>query len=157
MQGFTLMEALIGFLILTIGMLGVASLQAFSLKAGKTAVYSSVAMIKVEELFESMRINNSAAALAQYVGGGTLHNCTGANDCTQVLLAQDDVFLWNQDLSTGLPGTAAAVVAFTAPAAPSRLATMSVTISWQERDKDSTGFVNKSYATTANICTQAPC
>ena len=157
MQGFTLMEALIGFLILTIGMLGIASLQAVSLKVGKTAVYNSVAMMKVEELFESMRINNSALALAAYTGAGLAHNCTGTNACSSLFLAQDDVFLWEQNLKAGLPGSATTTVLFTAPTAPSKMALMSITINWQERAKNTTGFVNKNYTTTANICTAVPC
>ena len=78
-RGFTLLEALIGFLILSIGMLGIASLQAISLKAGKTSVYGSVAIMKVDELFESMRANPSV--LASYTGAGSFHGCTAVKIC----------------------------------------------------------------------------
>lgn len=151
------MEALIGFLILTIGMLGIASLQAISLKAGKTSVYSSVAMMKVEELFESMRTNPSAAALAAYAGVGVNNSCSGVNECTPVQLAQDDVYWWEQNLTAGLPGAATTSVTFTPAVAPSRLATMNITVNWQERNKDATGSVAKSYSTTVNICNVVPC
>jgi type IV pilus assembly protein PilV len=156
-RGFTLLEALIGFLILTIGMLGIASLQAISLKAGKTSVYSSVAMMKVEELFESMRANSSAAALTEYAGAGANNGCTGTNACSDVLLAQDDVFWWKTNLKAGLPGAATTTVVYTPAVAPSKLATVNITINWVERDKDSSSSVGKSYSTTANICTAVPC
>ena len=156
-RGFTLMEALIGFLILTIGMLGIASLQAISLKAGKTTVYSSVAMMKVEELFESMRANPSAAALAAYTGAGVSHSCSGTNECTDVQLAQDDVFWWEQNLTAGLPGAATTTVTYTAAVAPSRMATVNITVNWKERNKNAAGSIDKSYTTTANICTVIPC
>jgi type IV pilus assembly protein PilV len=156
-RGFTLLEALIGFLILSIGMLGIASLQAISLKAGKTTVYSSVAMMKVEELFESMRANPSAAALAAYAGAGAYNACNGSNECSEVQLAQDDVFWWKTNLKAGLPDAATTTVVYTPAVAPSKLATVNITVNWVERDKDSTGSVSKSYSTTANICTVVPC
>jgi type IV pilus assembly protein PilV len=156
-QGFTLLEALIGFLILSIGMLGIASLQAISLKAGKTSVYGSVAMMKVDELIESMRANPSALALAEYTGAGANNGCTGVKECSDVELAQDDVFRWKQDLTVGLPSTATTTVVYTPAAAPSKLATMNITVNWDERDKDSSGSVSKSYTTTVNICTVVPC
>jgi type IV pilus assembly protein PilV len=156
-RGFTLLEALIGFLILTIGMLGIASLQAISLKAGKTSVYSSVAMMKVEELFESMRANPSAAALTEYAGAGLNNGCTGTKECTDVELAQDDVFWWKTNMKAGLPGAATTAVVYTPAVPPSKLATVNITINWDERDKDSSSSVSKSYSTTANICTVVPC
>ena len=159
-RGFTLLEALLGFLILSIGMLGIASLQAFSLKAGKTSVYGSVAMMKVDELFESMRINNSAAALAAYAaagaGVGIDNSCSGVTICTDVQLAQDDVFWWKQNLTDNLPASAATSVTVT-PSALSQIATVQVDVTWWERKKDGTGGVKKTYTTTADICTAIPC
>ncbi len=158
-QGFTLLEALIGFLILSIGMLGIASLQAISLKAGKTAVYGSVAMMKVEELFESMRANPNA--LAEYAGDGASKGCTGTIDCTDAELAQDDVYWWKQNLLAGLPAAATTVVTVTPAVAPSKMATVKIDITWSERNKDTTegadSSVSKTYTTTANICTEIPC
>lgn len=154
-RGFTLLEALIGFMILSIGMLGIASLQAVSLKAGKTAVYGSVAMMKVEELFESMRANPTV--LATYAMAGINNACTGIKNCTATELAQDDKFWWTQNLTAGLPGAATTVVTVTAPVAPSKMASVKIDVIWKERDKDATGSVDKTYTTTADICTDSPC
>ena len=154
-RGFTLLEALISFMILSIGMLGIASLQAISLKAGKTSVYSSVAMMKVDELIESMRINPSA--LASYTGGGTNNSCTGTKLCTDVKLAQDDVYWWKQNLKAGLPSAVTTVVTITAAVAPSKMASVKVDVGWKERSKDATGSVDKTFSTIANICTEIPC
>ena len=162
-RGFTILEALLGFLILAIGMLGIASLQALSLKAGKTSIYNSVAMMKVDELFESMRANSSAAALSAYAtasagtGTGTNNSCTGTKDCTGEQLAQEDVFWWKKNLKAGLPGAATASVAVTAPAGASKMAIATITVSWQERSKDSETASDKAYVATANICTENPC
>ena len=157
-QGFTLLEAIIGFLILTIGMLGIGSLQGLSLKAGKTAVYGSVAAMKIDELFESMRTN--PGALASYTGGGGANGCTGtAAICTAEEIAADEAFLWQQSLTAGLPaGTSSEVVIVNAPVAPSMLATVRVSISWQERSETADGDPeDKTYSLTADICTGNPC
>lgn len=154
-RGFTLLEAMIGFLVLSIGMLGIASLQGISLKAGKTSVYASVAMMKAEELLESMRINSTA--LGDYVGGVGTNNSCSTVDCAPDKLAQDDLFWWNKNLKAGLPDAATAAIAVTAPAAGSKMATVTVAISWDERDKDVGGSIARAFATTSSICTAAPC
>lgn len=156
--GFTLLEALIGFLILSIGMLGIASLQAISLKAGKTSVYGSVAIMKVDELFESMRANPSV--LASYTDPvGFDHGCTAVKICRPFELAEEDVFWWKSNLKAGLPSSATTVVALTAAVPPSNMATVIISVSWSERNKNATGSVNvnKTYKATSNICTTEPC
>lgn len=159
-RGFTLLEALIGFLILAIGMLGIASLQAISLKSGKTSVYSSVAMMKVEELLESMRSNPTPAALVAYAaagaGPGADNGCTTGATCTPAGLAQDDVFWWKNDLLESLPATTTTTVTYTPALAPSKLATVQVGVNWSERDKDTGGSIARTYSTTADICTNIP-
>lgn len=154
-RGFTLLEALISFMILSIGMLGIASLQAISLKSGKTSVYGSVAMMKSDELVESMRANPTA--LATYAGGGSKNSCTGTAICSDVQLAQDDVYWWKQNLKAGLPSAVTTAVTITAPVAPSKMATVKVDVGWKERSKDTTGSVSKSYSTIAYVCTEIPC
>ena len=165
-KGFTLLEALIGFLILSIGMLGIASLQAISLKAGKTSVYNSVALMKTEELLESMRVNPSATALAMYqtasAGAGTDKSCS-TNTCDEQELAQDDVYWWKKNLTAGLPGAATASVvldATGAAAAAAKMTEVTVTVNWKERHTSDTGNttgVAKSHTTTAFICNEIPC
>lgn len=154
-RGFSLLEALLGFMILSIGMLGIASLQAISLKSGKTSVYGSVAMMKVDELIESMRANPSA--LSTYTGAGVSNACTGTKTCTAAELAADDVYIWKQNLKAGLPGAATTAVSVTAATAPSKMATVKVDVSWKERNKDTGGSIDKTYSTTAFICTEIPC
>ncbi len=155
-RGFTLIEALIGFFILSIGMLGIASLQTLSLKAGKTSVYASVAMIKVDGLIESMRANPTA--LATYAGAGAFQGCWDTAVCDETQLANDDVYLWKKNLTAGLPSNVSTTVIITAPVfASSKMSTVAVTVSWKERGKSSNTSVTKSYATAATICTANPC
>jgi type IV pilus assembly protein PilV len=154
-RGFTLLEALISFMILSIGMLGIASLQAISLKAGKTSVYGSVAMMKADELIESIRAN--ASALSSYTGAGINNSCTGAAVCSDVQLAQDDVYWWKQHLKAGLPEAVTTSVTVTAATPPSKMATVKIDLGWKERNKDATGSVDKTYSTIAYVCTEIPC
>lgn len=163
-RGFTLLEALIGFLILSIGMLGIASLQALSLKAGKTSIYNSVAMMKADELFESMRANSTALALSEYQaasaddGDGTHHpSCTTAAGCTGTELAQEDIFWWKTNLKAGLPDAATATIAVTGLVGTSKMVVATVTVTWEERNKDSVVADEKTYIATTNICTENPC
>ncbi len=160
-RGFSLLEALLGFLILSIGMLGIASLQAISLKAGKTSVYGTVAMMKVEELFESMRVNPTDAALTAYAaagaGSGTNNSCFGAAVCSGSELAQEDIYWWKKNLKAGLPSAATTAVIYTAAIAPSKMATVKINVKWDERNKDTGGSISRAYSTTARICTEVPC
>ncbi|VAW53476.1 hypothetical protein MNBD_GAMMA06-715 [hydrothermal vent metagenome] len=164
-HGFTLLEALIGFLILSTGMMGIASLQAISLKAGKTSVYSSVAMMKVEELLESMRTNATPVALAAYAAAagsnGTNGTCS-AVVCTPAQLAQEDIYWWKINLKTALPNATATTtsVVYTPAAPPSQMATVQVNVNWAERNKDTAVSAAKTYTITADICTNnasSPC
>lgn len=158
-QGFTLLEALIGFLILSIGMLGIASLQAISLKAGQTSVYVSVAVMKTEEILESMRINS--VGLASYVGSGPGANnsCGGATQCSPAQLAQDDIFWWKKSLKAGLPNNndTTTLITVTPPASPSKMATVEVDINWKQRSKTSASPETKTASAVVYICTAVPC
>jgi len=156
-RGFSLIEAMIGFFILSVGMLGIASLQGLSLKAGKTSVYNSVAMMKVDELFESMRANPSV--LPTYmVPAGAFNNCSSI-DCNPTQLAQEDVYWWQKNLKAGLPDstTTTTSVVVLAPVLPSRLSTVTVTVNWSERSKTTTSGESKAYSMTTDICTLLPC
>jgi len=158
-KGFTLLEALIGFLILSIGMLGIASLQAISLKAGQTSVYVSVAVMKAEEILESMRVNSAALASYEGTGSGEDNGCGGVKQCTGLQLAQDDIFWWKKSLKAGLPNNAGTttLVTVTAPTAPSKLATVKVDINWKQRSKTSASAETKTASATVHICTAVPC
>jgi hypothetical protein len=112
-------------------------------------------MMKVNELLESMRANPSV--LVEYTNAGALINCSTTVTCSTLQRAQDDVYWWKQNIKAGLPFATTTSVTLSPAIAPSRMATVNVTVSWKERNKGGAGSVNKSYTTTANICTQIPC
>ena len=60
--GFSLIEALVAFMIISVGMLGIASLQTISMKAGHTAVTRTSAVYKHDTATEehaNIHINNT--------------------------------------------------------------------------------------------------
>ena len=158
-QGFTLLEALIGFLILSIGMLGIASLQAVSLKAGQTSIYVSVAVMKAEEILESMRVNSGALASYEGSGPGADNGCGGTKQCTGTQLAEDDIFWWKKSLKAGLPNNSdtKTLITVTPPEAPSKMATVKVDVNWKQRSKTSDTAETKTASATVHICTAVPC
>lgn len=163
-KGFTLLEALVAFLILSVGMLGIASLQVVSLKAGKTAVIRTVAVIKVEEIMERIR-NNPLAVVLYNVGTGSGAD-NGCNDydgsagksCSRAQLAQDDIYFWKQGLTEALPGAGTtARIDVLLPAAGSQTADVTVTINWKERDPEADAMIDMNYSSTAQICNVTTC
>jgi len=158
-KGFSLIEALVAFLLLSVGMLGIASLQTMSLKSGHTAALRTVAVMKADEILESIRSNPTA--LSSYAAGtadmGTDNGCSettvAAVDCTPEELARDELSRWKNSLFEALPENAAttASVVVTAPVAPSTMTTIVVTINWSERNLDTGGAANMNYSVTVQM------
>lgn len=76
LSGFSLVEVLISIVVLSFGLLGVAGLQAASLKYGRIARQQSTAVSLVRELAEMMRANPAVASLA--TGNPYLGDFSGA-------------------------------------------------------------------------------
>ncbi|MCB1919948.1 MAG: type IV pilus modification protein PilV [Candidatus Competibacteraceae bacterium] len=97
-HGFTLIEVLVTVVVLAIGLLGLAGLQATALKYNSTAYQRSQAVILAYDIIERMRANQTQGVLeylACHLGG----SCTG--------VAQQDIQAWNNMLGQLLPfGTA---------------------------------------------------
>lgn len=143
-SGFSLIEALVAFLILSIGMLGIASLQTMSLKSGHTAVLRTGAIMSVDDIIERMRANRGAlasyAAATGYMGTDNVcaETTVAAAVCTPVQLADDDLFRWKNALKDVLPNNAAttASVVVTVPVPPSTTTNIVVTVNWSERNTE---------------------
>ena len=169
-HGFSLIEALVAFLILSVGMLGIASLQLISLKAGKTAELRTVAVIKVEEMFE--RIRNNPVILDPGVAGSyesdtnDSGNDNGCNDytlsivtCTSAELARDDIYNWKANLEASLPNTGVTASIAVLDKVPGVLptATVTITVNWQERNPETQTMDTMNYSASAHICDNTGC
>lgn len=129
--GFTLIEVLIAIIILAMGLLGFAALQAVNLKYSQSTYYRSLATQLAYEIADRMRANHGAGnqyLIASTAAGNPLStgDCATTTGCTAADMAQTDLYDWKQAMST-LP-LADGSISLTA-------GVYTVTISWDD-DKD---------------------
>ena len=101
--GFTLIEVLVSALILALGLVGVAGLQALALKNNQSAYLRSQASALAYDLADRMRTN--VAGAGSYVpGSATVHaTCSTTSGCSVQQAAQNDIAEWNAALAVNLP------------------------------------------------------
>ena len=131
--GFTLTEVLISLLVLGIGLLGLAALQARGVKFNHDAGSRSEATLLAYQIMDQMRANRAQAAA--YLGSPDSSTCAPTT-----VSVQNDINCWYAAIGQVLP-------AGTAQIASTGTDTYDVTIKWQER-----GARNP---TSANECTRS--
>jgi len=113
-------------------MLGIATLYMTTLHAARSAISRMQAVNLVTDLADRIRANRTAGVA--YSGAAANNNCAGgaigAVTCTPAQMAANDLFLWQQQITTNgiLTGAPATVVNFVAGTP----ATYTITLSWQE-------------------------
>lgn len=97
-SGFSLLEVLIAMVVLSIGLLGIAGLQATSKRTSYEALQRTTAVMLTRDIIERMRTNpDQIAAYNGTVDTTTItHNDCSAATCTPVQLAAYDLFEWQQ-------------------------------------------------------------
>jgi type IV pilus assembly protein PilV len=113
--GFTLVEAMISVLILSMGLLGVAALQTRSLSSSFTASQRSQAVLAATDMADRMRGNRLANDLTQAANYANIapsdNSCRERHyghlhvvvSCTATELAADDLFDWRAQVAALLP------------------------------------------------------
>ena len=110
--GFTLIEVLIAMLVLAVGLLGLAALQATGLKNNLSAYSRSQATQLAYDMSDRMRANRADSqnlAASTYVtvvpaDAVAKANCEQvANTCSVADMAENDLFIWNNAITTVLP------------------------------------------------------
>lgn len=102
MQGFSLIEVLIALVIMSVGMLGIASLYVQSMQAGRTSLLRHNAVTLAGDVADRIRANPTAADL--YEGGGADNSCVADGiNCSGPEMAAHDIFLWRQQAADSLP------------------------------------------------------
>lgn len=92
--------------VLSIGLLGVAGLQAFGLRNNQEAYMRSQAAILAMDISERMRANMAGVQTGAYDQGAASENgnCNNAGTgCTAAELAQHDLYQWRTALFASLP------------------------------------------------------
>jgi type IV pilus assembly protein PilV len=104
-SGFTLVEAMVSLVVLSVGMIGIAALYAQGLGAERTATYRTQAVNLVADMAD--RIRSNRLGQAAYAGGAANNGCdpqSGGANCTPAQMAAHDLFVWNQQVTALLPG-----------------------------------------------------
>jgi type IV pilus assembly protein PilV len=118
-RGITMVEALVALVVLSVGMLGIASLFVASLQADRTALVRTQAVNLVNDMIDRIRANPAGRSNYKLAKGDAPKDqkCVGGTDnCSTSKLAQDDLYHW-VDSTKGLPGNAVGTVTYTAAAA----------------------------------------
>jgi len=125
--GFSLIEALVSLVVISVGMIGIAALYGQGLTAGRVALSRTVAVNLASTMAENIRANRLGKAA--YAGAAANSGCNppGAATCTPDQMAAQDLFLWNQDITAQLPNGVGQVV-FVDGSPP----TYTITVTWDE-------------------------
>jgi type IV pilus assembly protein PilV len=102
-RGAALLEVLIAVLVMSIGLLSLASLQVNSLRFNHSAYLRSQATNLAYDIVDRMRANRDAARLGTY---SLALNATPPTDAT---VASEDLQQWRTQLAALLPGGVGAV------------------------------------------------
>lgn len=122
-RGFSLVEVLIALIVLSVGLLGIAKMEALALSSTTVSSRRALAAIEADSLADAMHVNRgywaaNAAAVNITVSGTTVTNppasptpdCSGAGaPCTSAGLAAYDLQQWANTVSSLLPSFQATV------------------------------------------------
>ncbi len=142
--GFALVEVLVAVVILAVGLLGLAGLQASSLGNNQSAYNRSLATQLAYDIADRMRanvVNARLMASSAYCVGAPL--CVGPTPlsvascgappgatvagCTSVQMARNDIFEWNRDINTAFGSNATRTISVTVATG-----VFTITISWDD-------------------------
>ena len=101
-HGMGLIEVLIALLVLAIGMLGVAALQATALRNSQSALERSQAVIQTYSILDAMRANKASALAGDY-------DIVIDSPCSTPaagVLAKQDLAAWRASIQTALGASA---------------------------------------------------
>lgn len=105
-SGFTLIEVLVSMIVLAIGLLGLAGMQAASLKNNQSAFFRSQATQLAYDMADRMRVNREGLSNGNYNNQGAPNNPADCelNSCTPAQMAGYDLARWNTAIAGQLPG-----------------------------------------------------
>jgi len=129
-----MVEVLVAFVVLAIGLLGIAGLLLKSLQSGRTATYRTQVVNLAADLADRIRMNRTATN-----GYATLYAdvevevpaCDGTGGCADAELAATDLARWKATLAQTLPNGQGQVVV-TPPLAAGEPNNYVITVRWTE-------------------------
>jgi type IV pilus assembly protein PilV len=137
MRGAGLIEVLVAVLVLGIGLLGIAAMQATALRNSQSALERSQAVVQTYSIVDAMRANRDVAI----AGGGYTMGMTCDPPAAGSLMANDQR-AWIESLEGSLGSTACGQIACNA-------GVCAITVRWDDSRAGSEGaFGNNQYAVT---------
>lgn len=111
-RGFSLLEVMIALLIFSLGLLGLGSLIAVSVKTNHSAYLRTQASFLAQSMADRMRANPAGVWKAAYDGdgypkSGTPSTCASGCSYSDVVLR--DQLLWSQQMTDLLPAPTASI------------------------------------------------
>ena len=136
-HGFSLVEVLIALIIMSVGMLGIATLFVQSMQAGRTSMFRHHAVTLAGDVADRIRANPRAGIA--YAGQGADNGCVATgNDCTEVAMAANDIFQWDAQVVESLPNGDVTVTYDDAVTPPE----YTIRIDWDEPGEDPNAPLN---------------
>lgn len=136
-SGFTMLEVLVALVIISVGLLGLAGMQAVAVNNTNTSRMRGIAAIQAESLAAAMHANPSYwQNITGTVTQGTVPTAgsCGSTTCTASQMAGYDVSQWQSNLSSNQMALPSASGTFSCTASTaSSPAVCTVNISWQEK------------------------
>ena len=147
LRGFSMVEALVAVVIVSVGLLGVGELTLTAMREGSLALTRTRAIQLIADMIERIRANpdaEDAYDCAGYANGPAEHGCAPsgapAGPCTARELAEDDLARWQMlardSVSLAGTGSCTANVVYLAAESSSEPARYRVELSWKERGSD---------------------
>jgi type IV pilus assembly protein PilV len=136
-RGATLIEVLVTFVILAVGILGLAGLQARALSYNQSALYRSQATALTDDILDRMRANRTAATGGNY---STALSATSSS-ISGSTVAATDLKDWKAQVEALLPQGQASI------AVTSDTLAYEITIQWDDsrgRSSSAQSFVTRS-------------
>lgn len=143
--GFTLLEILVAVVIMSMGLLGLAGLQAASLRNNQSAYFRGIAAQQVYDMADRIRANRVGVAAGNY---DNLNNAAALTDpqcftagCTAADMATTDYLQWDTNNSDLLPGGVGTVTCVQGPGAncnntPGALRVFRIVVRWPQAGTD---------------------
>ena len=123
--GFSLLEVLIALLVLSVGLLGLAALQANTLQFNQSAYLRSQATSLAYDMADRMRANREAALNGDY-NAGLANPIPDCDDVAAGTVVERDLASWRIALACALP-VGNGSVAVTVPGG-----VVTITVQWDE-------------------------
>jgi type IV pilus assembly protein PilV len=144
MRGFSLIEVMVALIILSVGLLGLAGLQASALRSTHKSYMRTQAGIAAMEMAERMRANKTGVDTLQYAAiasppAGTAPTSCITNNCLAAAVAVHDAYTWTSALANSgdLLSAQGSVTCMVSPCVVG--AQHRITVMWDSRRNGATG------------------